>query len=363
MARPEAPVDHTVPELGKFAELLRSLRRQAGWTYAEMAAETAVSAATLKRAASGKHLPNLTVTIQYAASCITRLPDPDALVGTSVIALWQKAATAVDEAKRAGHRSTVLPKPQYVRDEGDLSGALRDAWAWSGRPSTRCVEKASNGHVPRSTANVIASAHGVPRDFRQYIAYLRACRVTGKTLEPWLRAWFKVRGVPSDPLPGFMALHEDSDAQAAYASVYAQATGSAASVAEVLERLLVGPDQDKAAAAPQFQRTMRKKNMRERGEVLQYLQVIYADRSGGAFYTAPELDQLTRDVFLKATTQKTRAGKYPMAIKGYGLERLLHWAACDMPPKQRRLLPEHPLHRTGRIRRTADLVESDISRQ
>ncbi|GAA5216823.1 helix-turn-helix domain-containing protein [Streptomyces thinghirensis] len=360
MARPEAPVDHTVPELGKFAELLRSLRRQAGWTYAEMAAETAVSAATLKRAASGKHLPNLTVTIQYAASCITRLPDPDALVGASVMALWQKAATAVDEAKRTGHRSTVLPKPQYVRDEGDLSGALRDAWAWSGRPSTRCVEKASNGQVPRSTANVIVSARGVPRDFRQYAAYLRACRVTGKTLEPWIQAWFKVRGIPSDPIPGFMALHEDGDAQAAYASVYARATGSAASVAEVLERLLVGPDHNKAAAAPQIQRTMPKRNWRARRGVLPYLLVTHPDRSGGTLHTAAELDQLAR-IFLKPTAQKTKADKHRMDLNGYQLGQLLQWSDCGVLPK-RRLLPEHPLYRTGRIRRTADLVESDTSR-
>ncbi|MFI7876088.1 helix-turn-helix domain-containing protein [Streptomyces salinarius] len=261
MARPEAPVDHSIPELGALAESLRSLRRQTGLTYTELAKESCYSAATLKRAASGKHLPSLAVTVNFTALCMLLgpVPVPEGEGGAEVLALWGAATKAVNAARRAARRSTVLPKPQYVRDEGDLSGALRDAWAWSGRPSTREMEKASKREVPRTTANVISTAHAVPRDFRQYAAYLRVCGITGRALEPWFRAWFKIRGVPSDPQPGFAALKDDADAQAAYVSVHAQATGAATSVAEVLERLVASHDEGKAAAPwqRQLQREVR----------------------------------------------------------------------------------------------------------
>ncbi|MFG3323354.1 multiprotein-bridging factor 1 family protein [Streptomyces sp. NPDC048171] len=237
MARPEAPVDHNIPELGDLAEYLRSMRRQAGLTYTELAKESCYSAATLKRAASGKHLPAVAVVIQYVLMCIMLDPQPADDRGLKIVDLWTKAARAFDRSRMAARRSNVLPKPQYVRDEGDLSGALRDVWACSGRPSTRSVEKASRGQVPRSTAHVISTAHAVPRDFRQYAAYLRVCGITGKALEPWFRAWFKVRGVPSDLQSGFTALKDDADAQAAYVSAHTQATGSAISVAELVERL------------------------------------------------------------------------------------------------------------------------------
>src|SRR6476659_156776 len=50
MARPESPVDHTVPALGMLAEYLRRLRRTAGLSYGESAVRSNCSAAHLKRA-------------------------------------------------------------------------------------------------------------------------------------------------------------------------------------------------------------------------------------------------------------------------------------------------------------------------
>ncbi|MER5347840.1 helix-turn-helix transcriptional regulator [Streptomyces mirabilis] len=237
MARPEAPVDHTVPELGELAELLRSLRRRASLTYTELASRTAFSAATLKRAAGGRALPDVLVAFGYALACEIvpgHLSNDEELKG--VLLQWQKARRAVSKAQQASRRASVVPKPQLVRDEADLSGALRDAWARAGRPSTRAMEKASNGQVPRSTASVISSAHSVPRDFRQYVAYLRACEIKGQALAPWIRAWFKIREVPTELQYGLKALHDDGDAQAAYVDLYVQATDSTLSVAEVLQR-------------------------------------------------------------------------------------------------------------------------------
>ncbi|MDQ0904371.1 transcriptional regulator with XRE-family HTH domain [Streptomyces canus] len=237
MARPETPVDHTIPELGQLAELLRSLRRKAGLTYTELAARSGYSAATLKRAASGRTLPDVIVAFGYALACeIVPAQSSEQQELRGVILQWQKARKAVKKAQQAARRSSVVPKPQLARDEADLSGALRDAWTRAGRPSTRAMEKASNGQVPRSTASVISSAHTVPRDFRQYIAYLRVCKIKGQALTPWIRAWFKIREVPAELQPGLKALHDDGDAQAAYVDLYAQATHSALSVAEVLQQ-------------------------------------------------------------------------------------------------------------------------------
>ncbi|MEV5645879.1 helix-turn-helix transcriptional regulator [Streptomyces flaveolus] len=282
MARPEAPVDHQIPELGALAESLRALRRQAGLTYTELAKESCYSAATLKRAASGKHLPALGVTVQYTTLCMLLGPLPDPNAGPEIMTLWDSADKAVNRARMAARRSTVLPKPQYVRDEADLSGALRDVWSWSGRPSTRYMEKASKGQVPRTTANVISTAHAVPRDFRQYAAYLRVCGVMGRALEPWFRAWFKIRGVPSDPQSVFTALQDDIDAQAAYVNVHAQVYGSAASVVEVLARLAASHDQGKAA--PQWQRQLQREKRSARNrhdEILPLLWAASGKRRGG----------------------------------------------------------------------------------
>ncbi|MEV7003872.1 helix-turn-helix transcriptional regulator [Streptomyces sp. NPDC093982] len=237
MARPEAPVDHTVPELGELAEFLRSLRREAGLTYTQLAARTGCSAATLKRAASGRALPDMIVAFWYALFClVARDEELKQEVLKVVLVRWRDARESAEKAKRAARRSSVVPKPQLARDEADLSGALRDAWARAGRPSTRAMEKASDGQVPRSTASVISSAHTVPRDFRQYIAYLRVCEIKGSALKPWIRAWFKIVGVPAALQPGLKALHDDGDAQAAYVDLYAHATDSTLSVAEELAR-------------------------------------------------------------------------------------------------------------------------------
>ncbi|MFI2415788.1 helix-turn-helix domain-containing protein [Streptomyces sp. NPDC018947] len=285
MARPEAPVDHQIPELGALAESLRALRRQAGLTYTELAKESCYSAATLKRAASGKHLPALGVTVQYTTLCMLLGPLLDPKAGPEIMTLWDSADKAVNRARMDARRSTVLPKPQYVRDEADLSGALRDVWSWSGRPSTRYVEKASKGQVPRTTANVISTAHAVPRDFRQYAAYLRVCGVTGRALEPWFRAWFKIRGVPSVPQSVFTALQDDLDAQAAYVDVHTQVYGSAASVVEVLGRVAAA-NHDRGKAAPQWQRQLQRetrsaRNRLSRDEILPLLWAASGKRHAG----------------------------------------------------------------------------------
>ncbi|MFG2776032.1 hypothetical protein [Streptomyces sp. NPDC048350] len=55
MARPEAPVDRTVPACAELADFLRARRKSAGLTYREMSrlAHGMPSKTTFERAASG----------------------------------------------------------------------------------------------------------------------------------------------------------------------------------------------------------------------------------------------------------------------------------------------------------------------
>ncbi len=69
MGRREQDLDDDGP-LAQFAGRLRGLRAAAGSpTYRQLASATNFSAATLARAASGRVLPTLDVTVAYAASC------------------------------------------------------------------------------------------------------------------------------------------------------------------------------------------------------------------------------------------------------------------------------------------------------
>lgn len=193
MGRPEAQVDDTVPELGALARQLRAWRQAAGLTYDQLAERAFCSSATLKRAASGKYLPDFPVAFSYADACLH--DEPSGL--TALARLYSEAKRAVEEHRRAARRSTVLPKPQLVRDLADLSGALRDQWAYAGRPSSRRMEAESNGHLSRSTAHMVTGGHTVPRDIRQYVVFLQVCGVNADALTPWITAWVKVRGLPT----------------------------------------------------------------------------------------------------------------------------------------------------------------------
>jgi DNA-directed RNA polymerase specialized sigma24 family protein len=68
MSRPEAPIDRSGP-LGKFAEDLRALRISSGLSYREMAGGQSFSHSTMSKAAAGKQLPTLEVTLAYVRAC------------------------------------------------------------------------------------------------------------------------------------------------------------------------------------------------------------------------------------------------------------------------------------------------------
>lgn len=196
MGRPEAPVDETVPARAAFAHYLRALRRTADLTYAELAELVPYSASQLKRAASGGYLPPFPLAFAYASACHDRMEDGDLRHLRRIALLHDQAEYAVAEHKLRERRSTVLAKPHLARDRADLGGAMRDQWAYAGRPAYRRIERDTKNLVSHSTAHMIVTARTIPRDLLQYVAFLEACKVFGLSLTPWLRAWVRVCGFP-----------------------------------------------------------------------------------------------------------------------------------------------------------------------
>ncbi|WP_191878680.1 MULTISPECIES: helix-turn-helix domain-containing protein [Streptomyces] len=186
-------MDYTVREVGEHAQFLRDARTRAGITYAEMAKTSQWSAASFKRAASGKTLPAQTLALGYLRACGVG-------AGSGLLLRWTSlhARAAVSLAVRARQAATgVRPHPQFVRDRADLSGALRDAYAAAGRPSFRAMALMAGGwRLPRSTAHSIVSARSLPGCLDQYIAFLTSCGVGVEQLPPWFAAWHKVMGEP-----------------------------------------------------------------------------------------------------------------------------------------------------------------------
>jgi hypothetical protein len=202
MGRPERPVDRTVPQLAALADFLREQRQKAGLTYKQLSEETAASAATLKRAASGKSLPRQWVVEQYLGAC-HRLSgedrkDPWGILPAAAAAhgerLWKQARHAVLVPQRA----YAAPCPQYVRDKADLSGALRDLHAWAGSPPVRLMEDRAGGFgaLPHSTAHRIIRGKALPTSEKQMVAFLDACEIPESKYADWMAAWLKGKEVP-----------------------------------------------------------------------------------------------------------------------------------------------------------------------
>jgi transcriptional regulator with XRE-family HTH domain len=68
MPRPQKPVDPDSP-LADFALGLRALRSKQGLTYRKMAEVTNFGITSLSRAADGRLLPTLDVTLAYVTAC------------------------------------------------------------------------------------------------------------------------------------------------------------------------------------------------------------------------------------------------------------------------------------------------------
>ncbi|MEU7552997.1 helix-turn-helix domain-containing protein [Streptomyces sp. NPDC044571] len=193
MGRPEAPVDYTVQELGDLAAFLRGARTKAGAIpYARLATRTAWSASALKRATSGKTLPPWDLVHHFLAVC-----GGDPILVRHARELHERAAQALRLRARQAKRSTIAPRPELLRDKADLSGALRDAYAYAGRPTVRAMAQHAGPYIlPHSTAHAIITARALPTGIDQYIAFLDACHVSVHLLPLWFAAWHKAMNEP-----------------------------------------------------------------------------------------------------------------------------------------------------------------------
>ncbi|MBT1185194.1 helix-turn-helix domain-containing protein [Streptomyces sp. CJ_13] len=186
MGRPELPVSQPSRPPGILATGLRSVRRAAGISYAELAATARFSRQTLQRAASGNTVPEAAVVVAYAQGCGA---DPAPL-----LVLWKRARIDKEQRSRRGLKTSTAPHVRHIRDEADLGAALGRLHLQAGAPSCREVAKrTAKGEgmvrIPKTIAHLIISRQKIPTTREQMQSLLFAYNVAPHRHEAWLEAW------------------------------------------------------------------------------------------------------------------------------------------------------------------------------
>ncbi|WP_331739891.1 helix-turn-helix domain-containing protein (plasmid) [Streptomyces goshikiensis] len=186
MGRPELPVSQPSRPPGILATGLRSVRRTAGISYAELAATARFSRQTLQRAASGNTVPEAAVVVAYAQGCGA---DPAPL-----LILWKRARIDKEQRSRRGLKTSTAPHVRHIRDEADLGAALGRLHLQAGAPSCREVAKrTAKGEgmvrIPKTIAHLIISRQKIPTTREQMQSLLFAYNVAPHRHEAWLEAW------------------------------------------------------------------------------------------------------------------------------------------------------------------------------
>ncbi|MFF6888597.1 helix-turn-helix domain-containing protein [Streptomyces sp. NPDC012421] len=173
-----------------LAELLRAERDRAGSpTYEQMAAASEVSAATLKRAASGRSTPSEKTVNAYLLACGSG-------VSTRERALIWRLKARRDE--RGGRRKV------YVEGISTPS-ALLDGLAalhvnLGARPYEEMQKRAGGAPMlPLSSISRILNREMLPVDEKQMAAFIQGCGVLNRDREKWMQAWRRVKGVERRP--------------------------------------------------------------------------------------------------------------------------------------------------------------------
>ncbi|MFE3126311.1 hypothetical protein ACFXHD_23145 [Streptomyces hydrogenans] len=82
------------------------------------------------------------------------------------------------------------PDPTGVSSPAELQQALQAVHVWGGSPSLRELEKRSSGVLRRSTiSSMLRGTDRVIPDYDRYLAFLRACGISGINLDPWVFTW------------------------------------------------------------------------------------------------------------------------------------------------------------------------------
>ncbi|WP_393071575.1 multiprotein-bridging factor 1 family protein [Streptomyces sp. LN704] len=200
MGRPEKPMQgSSSPCLVDFARGLRAQRITAGLTYTEMAGSTSVSAATLKRAASGTSVPHIETVRQFYAACRPYLPrEQQVPIWKTTLKSWQIA--------RMEERGTLVARgvrPALIADTRDLSLALQTFWEKKGALPVRAIRKYSGDEIllPLTSLERILKREALPQTKAQLLAIVRGCFATAMEEKQWDAAWQKVFG-PRRPSTG-----------------------------------------------------------------------------------------------------------------------------------------------------------------
>ncbi|EFL19918.1 helix-turn-helix transcriptional regulator [Streptomyces sp. C] len=185
MGRSEKPVDYSVPERGHLATQLRECRLAAELTYQQLSQRSGLSAATLKRAASGGSTPTEATVIRFLKAC----GGSDAEITAGKI-YWRRARAA-----ELGFKVRGLPNPSLLGTQGDLSQALVSLYQRDGAPSLREMQRrAGKEWLAISSASRIINRQALPTTPAQLRAFLRACSVPERQQGAWLDAWARLVG-------------------------------------------------------------------------------------------------------------------------------------------------------------------------
>ncbi|MER6444455.1 IclR family transcriptional regulator domain-containing protein [Streptomyces venezuelae] len=184
MGRTEKPVDWTDPVRATLAVLLRGARGRARLTYAQLALRTSSSAATLKRAASGKTVPTSTTVTEFLTACGASQED---------LTMAKRLVEAAHGPSRSVPAGEVI-EPAGVFTEGELNSALVSLHRNAGLPPYRQVQR-KGGHewLALSSIWAILRHQRLPASPGQMAAFLRGCDIAEEQQGSWLAAWNRAK--------------------------------------------------------------------------------------------------------------------------------------------------------------------------
>ncbi|MFD0371137.1 helix-turn-helix domain-containing protein [Streptomyces sp. NPDC127114] len=187
MGRTENPVDHSVPSRGELADFLRAERRASGLTYDHLAERTGVSAATLKRAASGRVVPAEHTVVSFLSACAS---------GPAKITL---ALSMRQRARRDERGGGARVNPLLIFAPYELAVGLVALHKNAGSPSYREMTRRAGGShlLPLSSISRILNRRTLPVSQQQMAAFIEGCGVRAgtKAHDEWLAAWSRSREI------------------------------------------------------------------------------------------------------------------------------------------------------------------------
>ena len=189
--RPEQPLVTDGP-VSQLAGELRRMRERAGLTYAQLSADSSLSIATLRGAASGNHLPTLKVTRAFVSAC-----DGDQDMAW---ALWEDACRAAGRDV-PGQPPTEPPDPGEAASAADLTGMFKELRLWADSPSLAELNRRAGGHnlLPKSTLSDMLNKQQLP-PLERMLTFVRACGLDHDQAAAWRAAWERLKAQEDDPL-------------------------------------------------------------------------------------------------------------------------------------------------------------------